>query len=200
MLYEKGVEFELIEVDLSDKPKWFVKVSPYTKVPVLKKNALVIWESTVINEYIDETYTAPAMIPDDAGHRALARIWVDYCNTRFVSAFGGLLRENDSSVWPEKRETLLKILRYIEKEGLAKLGANPYWMGDGISIVDVAFWPWFERFDALTHYRNISIPDDCVHLKEWVKAMLMRPSVQRAQNPVEYFISAYSRYAGAKQG
>ena len=130
MLYEKGVEFELIEVDLSDKPKWFVKVSPYTKVPVLKKNDLVIWESTVINEYIDETYTAPAMIPDDAGHRALARIWVDYCNTRFVSAFGGLLRENDSSVWPEKRETLLKILRYIEKEGLAKLGANPYWMGD----------------------------------------------------------------------
>ncbi len=195
MLYEKGIDFELIEIDLSNKPDWFASVSLYTKVPALEQGDVRIYESAIVNEYIDEVYPTPAMVPADPGRRALARIWVDYCNTRFTSAFGGLLRGTDPTARPEKAEKLLEALRYMEKSGLEKLGSNPYWMGDSISIVDVAFWPWFERFAALTHYREFTIPDDCTRINAWVAAMRERPAVQQAANPPEFFINAYARYA-----
>ena len=195
MLYEKGIDFWSIEIDLSNKPDWFASVSLYTKVPALEQGDIRIFESAIVNEYVDEVYPTPAMVPADPGRRALARIWVDYCNTRFTSAFGGLLREADPSARPEKAEKLLEALRYMETSGLEKLGANPYWLGDSISIVDVAFWPWFERFAAMTHYRGFTIPDDCTRLNAWVAAMRERPAVQKAANPPEFFINAYARYA-----
>lgn len=195
MLYEKGVDFELIEIDLKNKPDWFASVSLYTKVPALEQGDVKIYESAIVNEYIDEVYPTPSMVPVDPGRRALARIWVDYCNTRFTSAFGGLLRETDPSARPEKATKLVEALRYIETSGLEKLGSNPYWLGDTISVVDVAFWPWFERFAALTHYRGLTIPDDCPRLNAWVAAMRERQAVHQAANPPEFFINAYSRYA-----
>lgn len=194
MLYEKGVEFELIEIDLSNKPDWFVDVSPYTKVPALVHGDLKVWESAVVNEYIDEVFSVPAMIPKDPGRRALARIWVDYCNSRFVPAFGAALRETVESAKSDKCEKLIDILRYIENEGLKRLQAKPYWMGESIGIVDIAFWPWFERFAALTYYRGVSLPDDCIRLNAWVTEMRERPAVKKAANSPEFFINAFSRY------
>ena len=198
MLCEKGIDFELVEVDLSNKPDWFVGVSPYTKVPAIVHDDDNVWESAIVNEYIDEVFPEPAMVPNEPGRRALARIWVDYSASRFVSAFGAVLRETDASARPEKVEKFQETLRYMEKEGLAKLGANPYWMGDSISIVDVAFWPWFERFVAMTHYRGVTIPDDCTRLNAWVAAMRERPAVKQAANPPEFFINSYARYADDK--
>ena len=72
MLYEKGVDFELIEIDLSNKPDWFASVSLYTKVPALEQGDVKIYESAIVNEYIDEVYPTPAMVPADPGRRALA--------------------------------------------------------------------------------------------------------------------------------
>ena len=198
MLCEKGIDFELIAVDLSNKPDWFVGVSPYTKVPAIVHGDDNVWESAIVNEYIDEVFPEPAMVPKEPGRRALARTWVDYSASRFVSAFGAVLRDADLSSRPEKVEKFKETLRYMEKEGLAKLGANPYWMGDSISIVDVAFWPWFERFVAMTHYRGVTIPDDCTRLNAWVAAMRERPAVKQAANPPEFFINSYARYADDK--
>ncbi len=198
MLCEKGIDFELIEVDLSNKPDWFVSVSPYTKVPTVVHGDDTVWESAIVNEYIDEVFPEPAMVPSEPGRRALARTWVDYSASRFVSAFGAVFRETDLSARSEKVEKFLETLRYMEKEGLAKLGANPYWMGDSISIVDVAFWPWFERFVAMTEYRGVTIPDDCPRLNAWVAAMRERPAVKQAANPPEFFLNSYARYADDK--
>jgi glutathione S-transferase len=198
MLCEKGVDFELIEVDLSNKPDWFVSVSPYTKVPTVVHGDDTVWESAIVNEYIDEVFPEPAMVPSEPGRRALARTWVDYSASRFVSAFGAVFRETDLSARLEKVEKFLETLRYMENEGLAKLGANPYWMGDSVSIVDVAFWPWFERFVAMTEYRGVTIPDDCPRLNAWIAAMRERPAVKRAANPPEFFLNSYARYADDK--
>ena len=71
-------------------------------------------------------------------------------------------------------------------------------MGDSISIVDVAFWPWFERFVAMTQYRGVTIPDDCTRLNAWVATMHERPAVKQAANPPEFFINSYARYADDK--
>jgi glutathione S-transferase len=92
-LMEKGVPFALTEIDLEAKPGWFLEVSPYDKVPVLRCDDQVVWESAVINEYIEEVFPEPALLPRDPYGRALARIWIDFANVTFVPLFYKLLLE-----------------------------------------------------------------------------------------------------------
>ena len=79
LMIEKELPFELTEVDLSNKPDWFLKVSPYGKVPVIVDDEQTIYESAIINEYLDEKYKNVPMMPKEPVERAKARIWMDYC-------------------------------------------------------------------------------------------------------------------------
>jgi glutathione S-transferase len=73
VLLEKGIDFDFTEIDLDNKPDWFLKVSPYSKVPVIRHNGAVIWESAVINEYLDEVFPEPPLLPHDPVARASAQ-------------------------------------------------------------------------------------------------------------------------------
>jgi len=92
VLLEKGIEFTSTDIDFQNKPAEFLKVSRYGKVPAIVHNGFEIYESTIINEYLEEVFPEPALLPKDAGQKAIARIWIDYANTRFVPAFVKLLR------------------------------------------------------------------------------------------------------------
>ena len=94
-LIEKGLEYEHVEVDLKNKPAWFEEISPYSKVPVLQDGDAVIYESIIINEYLDEVYPDPALLPPSAAGRAEARIWIDFDNVKFVTGFYRVLLEQD---------------------------------------------------------------------------------------------------------
>ena len=100
-LREKGLAYKHTEVDLSNKPAWFEQVSPYSKVPVLKVGDEVIYESAIINEYIEEAYPEPALMPSDPVRRAQARAWIDFCNTRLVGAFYAVLSAKDAAARAE---------------------------------------------------------------------------------------------------
>ena len=63
VLIEKDVKFSLTEIDLNDKPDWFLKISPYGKVPVIRNDDIVIFESAVINEYIEEVFPKKPLLP-----------------------------------------------------------------------------------------------------------------------------------------
>ncbi len=195
VLIEKGLDYEHREVDLSNKPAWFETLSPYSKVPVLKHGADVVYESAIINEFIEETWPEPALLPADPPRRALARIWIDFANSKLVPSFYKVLLERDLDKRREQIDTLAKRLHFMENEGLAKLGADPYWLGDAVSLVDFAFYPHFERFAALTHYRGVGIPDDCPGLTAWLAAMRRRPSVQATAHSDAYYIESYAKYA-----
>ena len=78
-LLEKGIDFKLTEIDLENKPDWFSEISPSGKVPVIKHKNDRVWESTIINEYLDEVFPTPPLMPLDSGRRAIARIWIDEC-------------------------------------------------------------------------------------------------------------------------
>ncbi len=195
-LKEKGLAYKHTEVDLSNKPAWFEKVSPYSKVPVLKVGDEVIYESAIINEYIEETYPEPAMMPDDPACRAQARAWIDFANTRMVGAFYAVLSAKDAAARTEAGDKLTGHFRTIE-DGMARLGADPYWLGGTVSLVDVAYYPHFERLGALTHYRGIGVPDDCPRLAAWQAAMRERPSVKATEHGLDYYIDSYKRYADA---
>ncbi len=196
-LIEKGLEFTIREVDLADKPAWFDEVSPYSKVPVVRIGSKVVWESAIINEYLDERYPQSPLMPRDPWLRAQARIWIDYCNSRWVTDFYGLLSAADAERREALRSRVIGDLETMERDGLAALCDGPYWLGADVSLVDVAFWPFFERFALLTHYRQVSIPGTCPRLLGWCEAMAGRRSVRETRHDDAWYIDRYRSYADA---
>jgi len=196
VLAEKKVQFELKEVDLQNKPAWFDQsVSAYGKVPALEHEGASIWESAVINEYLDEVFPNPPLLPNEAGRRAVARIWIDYANTRFTSAFGNVLRNPSDAATKELGE----VLQFIEREGLSKLASTgPYFLGASPSLVDFAFYPWFERWPALEHYRGFALPRELPKLGRWIEAVRELESVKAHENNAAYYIERYARHAAVK--
>ncbi|MBT5432516.1 MAG: glutathione S-transferase family protein [Alphaproteobacteria bacterium] len=194
-LIEKGLEFERREVDLSNKPDWFEEVSPYSKVPVVKIGDQVVWESAVINEFIDEQFPDRPMMPGDPYLRAQARIWIDYCNTRWVDDFYDLLSEREPGKQAVLRGKVIADMRTIEFDGMAKLSDGPFWLGAEVSLIDMTFYPFFERFGMLSHYRDVAIPDDCVRLTRWLNLMRERESVKATMHDDAYYIASYTKYA-----
>jgi glutathione S-transferase len=194
VLAEKKVAFDLVEVDLRNKRADFAAVSGYGKVPAIQHGETKVWESAVINEYLDEVFPEPRLLPQTAGARAAARIWIDYANTRLVSAFGTLLRGKNELERDKAREELQRILSYIEHEGLAKLSPEgPFFLGNQPSLVDFTFYPWFERWAALDHYRRIPIPAEHARLNRYLAATRELESVRSQQNPLAFYVERYGR-------
>jgi|SRR5215204_4199524 len=83
VLHEKDVDFEVNEVDLSNKSEEFLNVSPYGKVPVLSVNGTSLYESNIVNEYLDEVYNSPRLMPENPEQRASARSWMAFADDYF---------------------------------------------------------------------------------------------------------------------
>lgn len=195
-LLEKSIDFTLIEIDLENKPDWFTEVSPYSKVPVLKYGNDRVWESAIINEYLDEVFPQPPLMPQQPGKRALARIWIDFANTKFINAFYKMLLNQDLEKQQIWKQDLLNHLLFMEHEGIEKLGDDgPYWFGESVSLVDLTFYPWFERWAVVEHYRNLSLPSECQRLQQWWEAMSERDSVKAIANSPQFYIKEYEKYA-----
>ena len=196
VLMEKGLEFTLTEVDLSNKSDRFMQVSAYGKVPALVHGAVQIYESAIINEYIDEVFPEPPLLPGSPAGRAAARIWIDYCNHHFVDDYYALIRSADSEKQSEHRKRVEDQLRFVEHHALANGGdAGPYWFGAAPTLVDFAWYPHCERLPAWTHYRGVKIPPECSRLLGWINAMRERDSVQSIANSSDYYIERYKHYA-----
>jgi glutathione S-transferase len=200
VLSEKKLAFELVEIDLQNKPSWFESVSGYGKVPALEHDGDRVWESAVINEYLEEAYPEPQLLPSERGRRAQARIWIDYANTRLAPAFGALLRSQSKQDQSSHQRELTSSLAYLEGEGFAKLsGEGPFFLGARPSLVDFAFYPWFERWPALEHYRGFAVPAELTRLHRWQRALRELDSVKAHENPVEYYVERYARHAAPAQ-
>ncbi|GAA6624017.1 glutathione S-transferase family protein [Scytonema sp. NUACC26] len=197
-LLEKGVDFDLVEIDLQNKPAGFTEISPYGKVPAIAHGEHRVWESAIINEYLEEAFPEPSLLPKEPISRAQARIWIDFANTRFVSAYSSLLRSPDSEQQKAAAVELHNHLRFIENEALAKLsGDGDYWFGNSISLVDLTYYPWFERWAALEEYRGFQIPDELTRLQRWRQAVSQRESVRAIANSKEFYLQRYARFAKA---
>jgi glutathione S-transferase len=197
-LLEKGLDCEMVEIDLRNKPAWFAEVSPYSKVPVLLHGDVRVWESNIINEYLDEAFPAPPLTPSSAAERAAMRIWIAHDDVKFVPATYKVLLARDE---PEKqqlyRETILGCLRFMEREALAKRRSGPWWMGDQLTLADLAIYPHMERLAMLREYRGIELPEECGRLREWLAAMQERSAVRATMKDDAYHIAAYAKYADA---
>lgn len=195
VLLEKGIEFTLIDIDLTHKPADFTQVSPYGKVPVIRYGADRVWESSVINEYLEDRFPEPPLMPKPPGERAIARIWIDFANTKFTPAFYKLLLSQEPQQQQNWAEELTRHLQWINTGMNEASVTGPFWFGQALSLVDVSFYPWFERFPVLTHYRGFELPLTCDRIQPWLAAMRERPSVQATAQSAEFHIQHYAGYA-----
>ncbi|MEH1813909.1 MAG: glutathione S-transferase family protein [Nostoc sp.] len=193
VLLEKGIDFTPIEIDLQNKPDGYTQISGYGKVPAIKHGDVEIYESAIINEYLDEVFPEPALLPRDPAAKAIARIWIDYANTRFVPAFNKLLRGKDSTEQEQGRKEFTEALLYIEKEGLGK---GDYFLGDQFSLVDISFYPWFERLPLLEHFRKFTLPAETPRLQTWWNLVSDRQSIQAVANPVDFYLQRFAKVLG----
>jgi len=203
-LHEKGLEYEPLEIefvgDSFNKPDWFLKLTPTAMMPVLKHAGNVVYDSDVVNEYIEEVFPEPALMPSDPARRALVRNWIAYSNGKFLQGFYGVIMSLETERQEFYKAEFADRLRYMEREGLAKLSSDgPYWLGEQLSLADLSFYPFFERFCVLQHYRGFAIPDDCARLKAWLEAMRQRPGVSATRESDEFHIDVYKNYAVGKQ-
>ncbi|MDX2270351.1 MAG: glutathione S-transferase family protein [Cyanobacteriota bacterium] len=198
VLLEKGISFTSTEIDFQNKPEDFLQLSRYGKVPAIKHGDIEIFESAIINEYLDEVFPDPPLLPQDPGKKAIARIWIDYANTRLVPAFNKFLRGKNSQEQEQGRAEFQEVLLFIE-QGLSNLSNSahsPYWFGEDISLVDISFYPWFERLPLLEHFRQFSLPPDTSRLQQWWNTLRNRPSIQAVANSTEFYLERFAKILG----
>ncbi|MEH2278106.1 MAG: glutathione S-transferase family protein [Nostoc sp.] len=193
VLLEKGVDFTPIEIDLQNKPDGYTQISRYGKVPAIKYGDVEIYESGIINEYLDEVFPKPSLLSRDPAAKAIARIWIDYANTRFVPAFNKFLRGKDSTEQEQGRKEFTEALLYIEQK---KLGKGDYLLGDQFSLVDISFYPWFERLPLLEHFPKFTLPAETPRLQTWWSLVRDRSSIQAIANSVDFYLQRFAKVLG----
>jgi len=151
---------------LKNKSKELLDRNPYGKVPVLEDGGTVVYESAIIDEYLEEKYPAVRLMPNDLAERARARIWVDYCNTRLQRA-GGFVA-HDYKVEQSKAE-IVEYLKFLDNQ----MRGKEYIAAD-YSLADITFIPFFTRLDRY----QATLGDDLPNVKNWVKRLLDRPAVR----------------------
>jgi len=172
LLNEKKLFCERIYVDIRNKPEWFLKLSPLGKVPVLSVNDTLIFESTVINEYLDEI-SPPSLHPASPIQKAYNRSWIEWGGSLIFDAYNMTLAADESS-FNNQRIIVHKKLTTLEKQ----LQKSPFFNGTAFSLIDIAYAPLFRRFDSLIRQFSIDILENYPKLTKWSNHILARPSVQ----------------------
>jgi glutathione S-transferase len=134
-LAEKGVVYEKVEIDLSDRPAWLYEKNSLGRVPVLEEDVFVLAESAVINEYLEERYPEPPLLPADPGERALARLLV-FRFDELSKPYYALRREEEGA-----GEAVDAALGRLD----ALLDERPYLTGGEFGLADIAYVPWILR-------------------------------------------------------
>ncbi|WP_379064857.1 glutathione S-transferase family protein [Mesorhizobium sp. UC22_110] len=182
-LSEKGVPFEKILIDLADKPAWFLGLSPLGKVPLLivrqaNRPEAVLFESSVICEYIEETRAGPKLHPGDPLLRAQHRAWMEFGST-ILSDIWGLETTQDPAIYEQKRSAITDKFERLE----AVLGNGPYFAGKDFSLVDAVFAPVFRYFDLFDTLAETAVFTKTPHVRAWRAALAERQSVRQAVGP-----------------
>jgi glutathione S-transferase len=173
-LTEKGVPFERVDIDLANKPDWFLAISPLGKTPVLLVGDVPIFESAVILEYLEETQPKP-LHPADPLRRAEHRGWIEFGST-VLSDIAGFYAAPDEATFKAKTSQIEQRFARLE----ARVTAAPWFDGENFSLVDAVFGPVFRYFDVFDDIADFGILAGKPKLARWRKALAARPSVRAA--------------------
>jgi len=180
VLAEKDLEYEKVFVDLrrqEQKAPEFLRMNPYGKVPVLVDEDAVIYDSTVINEYLEDEYPLPRLMPEDSQSRAQVRLLEDYCDNSFIPPTTLLLAqlrkpeaERDAQRVEQAREELRRCLFYLRD----KLEGREFLVGSEFSIADASFAPRMIVLGRL----GFEFEPALAPVQAWLDRIRSRPSVR----------------------
>jgi glutathione S-transferase len=196
LLTLKSIEHRVVEIDLTKpRPDWFLALNPTGKVPVLIHDGRALNESSIINEYLEEVYPTPSVMPATAYERAQARLLVEFCNNRFAPNMYRVLMEQDASRRSRVTETATSDWRLIEST-LERLGAEGDTVFGQFGIVELTFAPFFERYVLNDYYWDFRPLERAglARVARWRKAMLQHPAVRATGMSSEDYIKLYEDY------
>jgi len=180
VLFEKGMDFEIRDIDLYNKPEDISVMNPYGQVPILVERDLILYESNIINEYIDERFPHPQLMPADPVMRARTRLFLYNFEKELFIHVAAL--EDRSIRGDEKR---LNISRAAVRDRLSQLAPlllkNKYMLGEEFTMLDVAMAPLLWRLD---HY-GIELPKTAAPIQKYGERIFSRPAYIEALTPSE---------------
>ena len=192
LLAEKGIPFVTTYIDLSQKPEWFLQISPLGKVPTLRIGDTVLFESMVIAEYLDEVYP-PSLHPTDLLQKAKNRAWAEYSSTLFMDLYNLCLCQDEGAFTQLLQQFNLKLSRLEEQ-----ITIGPYFNGHDPKIIDFCIAPLFQRMELIEGSAGPALSSGYKNLSLWSKHLLERPSVQ--SSVPEQFDQKYISYIQKQDG
>ena len=175
VLYEKGMDFQVIDVDLFNKPEDIAVINPYNRVPVLVERDLILYEPNIINEYIDERFPHPQLMPGDPVMRAKARQLLSGMEREIFVHIEAI--EKNSKTADKARQTIRE--RLIELAPI--FTKQKHMLGDEFSMLDVAIAPLLWRLD---HYA-IDLGKQAAPLMKYAERIFSRQGFIDALTPTE---------------
>lgn len=176
-LLEKNVDFDIRYIDLSNPPQWFLDISPFGKVPTLRIGEKTIFESAVINEYLDDVYP-PSMHPRDPLQRAINKSWIEFGSELLATLYRFYTASTEDAYHSNLDELKHKI-----KQLNAELKDGPYFNGDSFCLIDAAYAPLFSRIALLESLTNNKLYQDAPKVAQWAGYLIDRESVTNSVIP-----------------
>ncbi len=176
VLFEKGMDFEIRDVDLFNKPEDISVMNPYGQVPVLVERDLILYESNIINEYIDERFPHPQLMPADPVQRARARLLLLNFEREVFIHIDALEKQD-----PKKVDKARAVVRDQLSQLAPVVTKSKYMMGEDFTMIDVALAPLLWRLD---HY-GIEMPKAAAPVLKYAERIFARPAFFEALTPSE---------------
>lgn len=199
LLNMKNINFDLTEMDSTRRiPDWFLKLNPLGQVPVIRHDGVILNESSVINEYLEECFPIPRLFPPTPYQKALCRILIDYCNHEFIPKLYHLLMNQRRERDEELINHALKTWRWVN-DFLVHHNPDGMYLFDeeGFGIAELSYGPFFQRYCLNAYYRFFEVPEkqDYLRVITWRDAILRDPVVIETGMSNEAFIKYYYDYS-----
>ncbi len=189
-LLKKQIDFKITYIDLADKPDWFLKISPLGKVPVVRYGDEILFESAVINEFLDEISPDPLM-PVEPVNKAKDRGWIEYASQLLMSQHMMSIADNKSD-FEDRSVALTDKLQVLEN----KVAGDGYFNGASMSLVDTALAPLFTRLDVYTKQFGNNYLSEFPKLSALSELLLNLEFVQKSV--ISEFDEVYMNYLNDK--
>jgi glutathione S-transferase len=182
VLRAKKIEYDINYIDRDNRPEWFLKISPHSKVPVLVVDGKdSLFESNAIAEYLDET-VPPRLHPEDPMARARNRAWTDFVPD-FAEAISSAAYSNSEEEFAKNAATIAKPFGKLE-QALAERGNDgPYFNGPKFSLVDAAYAPFLQRYTFMDRLKPVGVIEKFPRLAAWRDALLAHAAVKASTVP-----------------
>ncbi len=171
-LKHKKIDFDITYIDLADPPDWFLEISPLEKVPVLKVDDEILFESAVINEYLDEI-TGGDLQPKEPLARAKNRAWIEFASNMLGNLYM-MKMSTDEERYNKYRKRLVSQLERVEK----RLGDGPWFNDAEFSLADTAFAPLFRQNSVADGKLSVIDSATMPRVDAWAQRLLALPEVR----------------------